>query len=215
MSDEELVAAFKEMLQARKPGAAPAASNSGPLRSLQQLPDRLQSVKLGWPWQQQQAPLPGSSDVAADGRVAEETEEDTATGSSSSALQEGSPGPTAARQNEFDNLRSGFTTGQRSAPSSSESFSPRNEIETPPSASTGEVPSPSIALRQAEKQEEATNNIGRDTGASGEEADQTGSLLEASGLPFQLQEDGLPDVAPPGSSQITPGRLVPNKRPRG
>ena len=25
--------------------------------------------------------------------------------------------------------------------------------------------------------------------------DQTGSLLEASGLPFQLREDGLPDVA--------------------
>lgn len=34
------------------------------------------------------------------------------------------------------------------------------------------------------------------TSPEAEEApDQTGSLLEASGLPFQLQEDGLPEVA--------------------
>ena len=211
MSDEELVTAFKEMLQARKPGATLAASNSGPLGPLQQLPDRLQGFKLGWPWQQHQAPLPGSNDAVADSKVAEETGENTPTGSST-GWQEGSPSPAAARQSELESPKAALSTNQESTPSSSLPFFPRNETETPSGDFSRELPSLSIASKHTEKQEEARNVTGKDTAAS-EEADQTGSLLEASGLPFQLQEDGLPDVAPTGSQQITPGKLLQDKRP--
>lgn len=212
MSDEELVAAFKEMLQARKPGASLAASNSRPLGPLQQLPDRLQGFQLGWPWQQHQAPLPESNDAAADSKVAGETGENTATGSSIAGVQEGSPSPATARQSGLESPKTAFSASQESAPSSSQPFSPRNDTETPSGASSRELPSPGIASRQTEKEKEARNSIGRDAAASEEETDQTGSLLEASGLPFQLQEDGLPDVAPPGSQQITPGRLLQDKK---
>ena len=208
MSDEELVTAFKEMLQARKPGASLAASNSGSLGPLQQLPDRLQGFKLGWPWQQHQAPLPESNDAAADSKVAGETGENTAIGSSSTGVQEGSTSPAAARQSGLESSKTALSTNQESNPSSPLPFSSRNETETPSGASNRELPSPSIAsTRQTEKEKEAVKSIGKDAAAS-EEADQTGSLLEASGLPFQLQEDGLPDVAPPGAQQITQGKFL-------
>lgn len=52
MSDEELVAAFKEVLQAKLPSSPAASAPEGPLSSLQQLPARIQGFRLQLPWQQ-------------------------------------------------------------------------------------------------------------------------------------------------------------------
>lgn len=60
MTDEELVAAFREVLRARQPPGPSASSPGGPLSSLQQLPAKIQGLKLNWPWQQQTPPAGGS-----------------------------------------------------------------------------------------------------------------------------------------------------------
>ena len=64
MSDEELLAAFKEVLQAKLPSNAAgvaASTPEGPLSSLQQIPARIQGFRLQLPWQQAPAPADSSS----------------------------------------------------------------------------------------------------------------------------------------------------------
>ena len=77
MTDDELVAAFKEVLSAKLPvpavadhpagirsaDSASAQSANGPLGSLQQLSAKVQELRLHLPWQQ--APLPESSSNAS------------------------------------------------------------------------------------------------------------------------------------------------------
>ena len=61
MSDEELVATFKEVLQAKLPSNSAASDPATPPSSLQQLQARVQGFRPQWPWQQAPPTADGSS----------------------------------------------------------------------------------------------------------------------------------------------------------
>ena len=93
MSDEELLAAFKEVLRARNPALSTAAGPAGPLTFLERLPEQIKGLKLEWPWRPEPAPAEGSaaqmgSSSTEDSR-AEAPEEPLNTGSSAQASKAG------------------------------------------------------------------------------------------------------------------------------
>ena len=61
MSDEELLAAFKEVLQARNPANLTAARPAGPLTFLERLPEQIKGLKLNWPWPPEPTPTEDSA----------------------------------------------------------------------------------------------------------------------------------------------------------
>ena len=59
MSDEELLAAFKDVVRARNPAISPAARPAGPLTFLERLPEQIKGLKLNWPWPPEPTPAEG------------------------------------------------------------------------------------------------------------------------------------------------------------
>ena len=62
MSDEELLAAFKEVLRARNPADLTPARPAGPLTFLERLPEQIKGLKLNWPWPPE--PIPAEDSAA-------------------------------------------------------------------------------------------------------------------------------------------------------
>ena len=182
MSDDELVAAFKEVLQAKlppNPAATAAASPEGPLSSLQQIPARIQGFRLQLPWQQA-PPTADSSSASMLSKLLQTgssgTSEAAAAGSSKSEASDASrsgpprsnssPQNTLASSTSFEDAGSGrLGISLNEPPTDPQTSGPdRKRNSLPPSNEAVQLDrparqsSPEVRLTQPKEQSDANNS---------------------------------------------------------
>ena len=186
MSDDELLAAFKDVLQAKLP-SNPASSPAGPLSALQQIPARIQEFKLQWPWQQA-PPTADSSSVSMLNHLLQKggsgTTEAATGGSSSEAVD---AGPLEAQSSSSEGtLRSTTSVDARPGRLESSLNGPlRGPQSSEPDKTIYNLPSSSNGLQSDQSARQATPEM----------------------TARQPEEQSIAAAAPGGSKKLQSGEL--------
>lgn len=179
MNDDELLAAFKEVIQAKLPSNPAASTSEGPLSSLQQIPARIQAFRLQWPWQQA-PPTADSSTVSMLSNLLQKgvsgTNEAAAAGSSKAEAKdaslleaESSSGEGMLNSTTAVDARPTRLGGSPNGPPRAlQSSGPDKSVNSVPSSSDGQQSdrsgrqtTPEPTLRQPEKEQTDTAAFGR------------------------------------------------------
>ena len=152
MSDEELMAVFKEVLQAKLPSNAAASNPEGLASQLQQQFPRISGFRLQWPWQQA-PPTADSSNVSMLSKLLANvgsTTNDVAAGEHAN--------PEAPGDSQSDGRRS--SSESMRAPGVPENARLSSSTEAPQDAESERDRRPSWILQQTRQKEERMLQIG-------------------------------------------------------
>ncbi len=224
LSDQELMAMLEQLVRSRQPGSSQRSAIPDNSRGLS---NPLQGMSLAWPWAQRQAPeLQGQTSNAGDNVLERITgslpgwlKGPSDAVPDASAANQGQIDSDAAPSASYDSPTQPQDAPRSSAPlpegASSRGSQPMSMSERPtvgavppgtPSSegSTSEPRSEAPVGHEAEASRaagQARSPEAADAAPRREEADLTGSLLEASGLPLRLREDGLPEASSAAGEQ--------------